>query len=51
MFNTLVIKKHLQLFLQTNELIYQSMNDAYTVDDMEHKHVLCHKYYSTELKS
>jgi len=51
MFDTLVIKKCLQLFFHTSELIQQSMNNAYTVDDIEHKHVLCCKYYPTELRS
>jgi len=36
---------------QINEWMNEWMNNAYTVDDMEHKHVLCHKYHPTELKS
>jgi hypothetical protein len=51
MCDTLVIKECLQLCFHTSELIEQSMNKVYTVNDMEYKHVLCHKYYPIELKS
>lgn len=52
MFDILVIKKKwLQLFFHTSELIEQSVNNVYTVDNMENMYVLCHKYYPTQLKS